>query len=104
MCFETLLLRTADRQGRWARDRRDQRAVEGEPPAPSISVVRLVLFEVADFPPLLKCLLGIKRRAEARAAGHRSGDARLSMSLTAFTQACRFSSWPTADSRVFFRN
>jgi hypothetical protein len=33
-----------------------------------ISVVWLVLTEVADFPMMRKCLLGIKRRAEARAA------------------------------------
>jgi hypothetical protein len=35
-----------------------------------ISFVWLALFEVADFPMMRKCLLGIKRRAEANAAGN----------------------------------
>jgi hypothetical protein len=34
-----------------------------------MSVVWLVLTEVADFPMMRKCLLGIKRRAETRAVG-----------------------------------
>jgi len=32
--------------------------------------VWFALFELADFPVMRKCLLGIKRRAEANAAGN----------------------------------
>jgi hypothetical protein len=35
-----------------------------------LSAVWIVLDEVADFPMMRKCLLGIKRRAEAQAATH----------------------------------
>ena len=35
-----------------------------------LSLVWLPLLELADFPMMRKCLLGIKRRAETRAADH----------------------------------
>jgi hypothetical protein len=37
--------------------------------AQPLSIVWLVMFELADFPMMRKCLLGIKRRVEAHAAG-----------------------------------
>jgi hypothetical protein len=39
-----------------------------------VSAVWLVLTEVADFPMMRKCLLGIKRRAETRAVGTMESD------------------------------